>query len=144
MDIMYFVPLKVFRRGARRAGRSRGFGLIEVLVSVGLISIIATSVTAGFISQTRFDSLAQERGRATAAAQLVLDSYRLQDPTTLPSSGSATQSVTVAGKTFTVRTSFCATAALCSSSRIRHLKAVVTNSIGLTLYQVETVYAQLR
>lgn len=132
-------------RGQTRSKRARGHGftLIEVLVSMGLMAIIGASLFQGFTTQSRYNTLSQERNRAAAAAQVVMDEYRLEDPAELPESGEQEETVEVGGHDYAVTTEFCADATYCTSERIKHLRVTVERS-GEVLFRADTVYSQLR
>ncbi|WKZ56251.1 MAG: type II secretion system protein [Bdellovibrionota bacterium] len=134
--------MKATPHTARRSACS-GFTLIEVLVSMGLIAVVGASIFQGFVGQVRMNTLSQERARAAAAAQVVLDAYRLEDPAEMPESGEENVEVDVGGHSFTVTTSFCAEPSFCTSNRIRHLRVEVTRNDEI-LFRADTVYAQLR
>lgn len=120
----------------------RGFNLIEVLVAMSLIALVCNSLVASFISQSKFNSLSQERTWAAQAAQMVLDDLRSDDVGSMPLSGFETRTKTVGGKVYQARVDFCSATTFCTSNTIRHLRVRVTRH-GSTLYDVETVYTQL-
>lgn len=123
----------------------RGFNLVEVLASLGLMAVMSWSLLGGFVGQAKVNTFSEVRSQAAVAAQEVLDGYRQQDPALLPTSGTVVVNNTIDGRTYEVTTSFCLNATYCpaSSTRIRHLEATVRFG-GLVVYQTETVYVQLR
>ena len=123
--------------------RERGFTLLEVLVSLGLFSIISTSLAASFAHHLKTNNLTERKSAAVMAAQQVMDEVRVQDPATLPSTGRTTQTVTIGNRAFTVVTDYCSETTYCTSANIKHIKITVSFS-NQSVYQVSTVYAQLR
>lgn len=120
----------------------RGFNLIEVLVAMSLIALVCNSLIASFISQSKFNSLSQERTWAAQAAQMTLDDLRSDEVGSMPLSGHEIRTVAVGGKSYSARIDYCSVASFCTSKTIRHLRVRVTRH-GSTLYDVETVYTQL-
>jgi prepilin-type N-terminal cleavage/methylation domain-containing protein len=121
----------------------RGFTLIEVLVSLGLFSIITAGVTSTFINHLQYNSVAGYRTGAINAAQQQLDNLRKDDPVTMPTTGVTTATTTIGGRAFSVVTRYCSNATYCASASQRHLKVEVSYR-GTLLYAVETVYTKLR
>ena len=121
-----------------------GFTLLEVLVAVGIFSVASAAIATCFASQLKFNYKYETKSGAIAAAQQVLDGIRVLDPTTLPSSGSATpQTVTIGGKNFVVNVTYCSPSTYCVSNNIRALHVVVTYA-NVTQYTVDTIFSQLR
>ena len=121
-----------------------GFTLLEVLVALMIFGVIAASLTPMFATHAKFNSQAEIRSGAIAAAQEVLDNVRLQDPATLPLTGtSSIQNVEAGDRTYQVTVSYCSNSAYCLTSASRHLKVDVSYR-GQEMYEVETVYTQLR
>jgi prepilin-type N-terminal cleavage/methylation domain-containing protein len=119
-----------------------GFSMMEVLVSLALVGIVSATVSPIFISQSQLNTTSELKMLAIDATDKQIDSLRLVDPATLPSSGSASTGVTVGGKTFSVQASYCVNASWCSAVT-RHLK-FTTSYRGTTYYVTETVFTQLR
>jgi len=83
------------------------------------------------------------RTGAVQAAQIVTESWRMVDPTTMPSSGnSAPQTIQVGDHSYDVVTSFCSAPSLCDADS-RHLIVNVQQG-GQDLYATETVYTNFR
>jgi type II secretion system protein I len=122
--------------------QQQGFNLIEVLVAMALIAVVSNSMVASFATQSRFNSNAEERTRASQVAQVVLDDLRSDDVTLMPTTGLQTRSVVLAGKSYSVRIDYCSSSEHCTSNTIRHLRVRVSRS-GVSLYDVQTVYTQL-
>ncbi len=122
--------------------KDRGFSLIEVIVAMGLTVLVTSAATSGLLAQMRLNTLAQERSRAASVATQVFEEYRIQDPASLPTSGTATQTVTIDGQAYGVRVDFCLRSNMCSSS-LRHLTVTVQKN-GVTYYEIETAFAGLR
>ncbi|MCO6431663.1 MAG: type II secretion system protein [Deltaproteobacteria bacterium] len=124
--------------------RDNGFSLLEVLFSMGMFSVAALALAQAFTVQLTFNTSNEMRSEAIMAAQQVLDEVRVEDPSSLPTSGSdAPTSVTIGKRTYVVVLSYCTNGSMCNSTTLRHLRAVVSYR-GDEVYSVETVYAQLR
>ncbi len=123
--------------------QTRGIGLIEVLVAIAILAVVLAAVVPSFLFYLRTNTKSETRTQAVAAAQVVLEDLRLQDPTLLPSSGSTTRSVTIAGRSFNVVTTFCPTGSTLCSANARHVRVEVLYK-GKKVYEVETVYTKLR
>ena len=126
---------------------SRGLGLIEVLVALGLLSLIAIAVLSAIVSHVNANTRNEIRTEAVGIAQDRLEDLRLQDPTGLKDESDPPDSwnVTVDARTYELRTHYCLSAEYCppASPYSRHLIVEVYLS-GTKVYDVETVYTQLR
>lgn len=121
-----------------------GFTLIEVIVSLGLFSIITAGVLPGFLYFTKYNTDSEIKQGAVEAAQKTLDGIRLLDPSTLPTTGSVTTtSVSGGERSYSVTVSYCQNATYCTSANMRHISVSVSYK-GTTKYSVETVYTKLR
>lgn len=116
--------------------------MIEVLVALTMFGLVAV-IPLSFLNQTRFNRASAERSGAIAAAQQKLEWIRLQDPATLPASGSTSEDLDIAGKDYYVITRYCSDATYCTSTNNRQVEIEVA-FLDRTLYKVETVYTQLR
>lgn len=122
----------------------RGCSIVEVLVSLGIFSIGTLAVAQAFTTQLTYNNRSELRSSAVAAAQVVLDELRVTDPNSMPTSGtSAPQNITIGGKIFAVTVAYCQATSFCTSTNVRDLKLTVKHN-NLSVYSVETVYAQLR
>jgi prepilin-type N-terminal cleavage/methylation domain-containing protein len=122
----------------------RGFSLIEVIVSISLFSIIGMGLAKGFIMQMKSNNDSAIRIQAISAAQQVLDRLRTEDPASLPSGGSAAaETVSIAGRNYSVVISYCVISAYCTATTTRHIRATVSYR-NSKRYEVDTVFSQLR
>ncbi|RMG39431.1 MAG: type II secretion system protein [Candidatus Dadabacteria bacterium] len=119
-----------------------GFSLIEVLASLALISIVASGLVPSFALHSHFNNETHTQTLAAAAAQMVMDRLRLENPENLPLSGDSTETVSAGGKNFTIITSYCLRASYCTS-KTRHIALQVT-AANKTYFNTETVYTRLR
>lgn len=126
---------------------SKGFTLIETLVSLSIFSIAALGLAKAFSDNIRTNTNNERRTSAIMAVQQVLDRLRQSDPATLPSSNSTTvETKTVGFRNFVVTTTYCPTSVAttyCTSPNIRYLNLKAELS-GVNVYEVNTIYAQLR
>jgi general secretion pathway protein I len=105
--------------------------------------MVAAAILPAFMTHLRANSRNELRSSAVSAAQERLEALRLQDPASMPDSGSsAPQQVNVDGRDFDVVTHYCERSEYCSDDRSRHLRVEVRFG-GRTIYDVETVYTQL-
>lgn len=121
-----------------------GFSLIEVLISLVLLTVVLSGVIPAFASFSSKNSFSEMRMEAIQAVEMVMDDLRMINPNTLPTSGNdGSQIITVNNHAFNVTTFFCETPAYCSSINNRHIRVVAERN-GLSLYEAQTVYTQLR
>jgi type II secretory pathway pseudopilin PulG len=125
------------------AGRERGATLVEALVALAILGVALTGILPSFITQLQSNTRSEERTSAVVAAQLVMDFHRLEDPEAMPTTGtSAPQLVTIGGLEYEVTTRYCVEPAFCGDES-RHL-VVEVHRLGRKIFDVETVYTQLR
>ena len=123
--------------------KGKGLTLVEALVALAILSLIGP-ILGGFIAYLRINTRAEVRSQAVTLAQERLEGLRLLNPQTLPWQGCQDQTQARGGRTYTVRTCYCENASLCGPGA-RHLVVRVFLSGETTpVYQVETVYTQLR
>lgn len=126
----------------RSLSSERGVTMMEMLVSVMLFGVVSLGVCKAFIFNLRFNTLSEQRTDAIMAAQQRLDVLRLQDPATMPSSGTQTQNTTIGRFTFEVRTIYCSPNTYCTTnSRFISIQVLKNNQ---QVYNVDSVYSQLR
>ena len=121
----------------------KGFSLLEVLASILIFGTVLATMAPAFVNHIRVNHKTELRDAAIAAAQRHLDGIRIEDPTTLPSSGTVTSTIVAGTRTFDVETTYCQQASYCVSPNNRHL-AVAISFRGDSLYEVETVFTKLR
>jgi prepilin-type N-terminal cleavage/methylation domain-containing protein len=122
----------------------RAFSLLEALIAIVIFGIASVGMAQAFITHMSFNTASERKTGALAAAQLVLDETRLVDPATLPSTGTASRTVSAANRTYSVVTTYCPSnlSSYCTSTT-RGLRVEV-NFNGQLQYKVETVFSQLR
>ncbi len=121
------------------AMNQRGLSLIEALTALAILAMAAVAVIPAFMSQVAANTRSEHRFGAIAAAEQVLESFRLVAPRTLPDSGTEpARSIWISGREFTVVTTYCETPAYCGSDS-RHLYVEVALD-GRVIYDAETVY----
>lgn len=123
--------------------KERGFTLVETLVAMGILSMVVVGVLASFMVQSASNTRSEQRTEAVAVAEQTLEFLRLDDPETMPDSGTTgPQLVNLNGREYEVYTSYCAQSGYCSDTA-RHLVVQVFLN-GREVYDVETIYTQLR
>jgi hypothetical protein len=91
----------------------------------------------------KLNTSTEQKSGAVFAAQQIVDDYRAQPITTLPTSGTtALQLVVVGTRTYAVQVAFCQDPVRCTSN-MRQLVTTVYLQ-GIKNYEVETVFAQLQ
>jgi prepilin-type N-terminal cleavage/methylation domain-containing protein len=133
---MSYTPIK-------KQALSKGFGLIEVLISLQIISIAALAISYSFSYNLRRNSQTEIKSGAIFAAQQILDELRASSIKTLPTSGSdPLTALTVGNRNFVIRTTYCATPNVCSQTN--RLINVDVSYQGKSVYAVESVFAQMQ
>jgi prepilin-type N-terminal cleavage/methylation domain-containing protein len=121
---------------------SKGFTLLEALVSLGILGVTLAAILPAFQALMDANSLSEERSNALAAAQEVMEGLRHEDPASLPSSGSsAVQAVTVGAHEYEVVTHYCRDTTYCGADS-RHI-VVEVSFAGKDVYEIETVFTRL-
>ena len=124
--------------------RNRGFTLLEVLVSLVIFSLASAAMATSFLTHLQRNNQTERRSEAIAAAQQILDQIRTEEPTALPNSGSDSPvDITMGNRTYAVTATYCSDPTYCTSNNIRHIRVTVDYR-DETIYEVETIYAQLR
>lgn len=124
--------------------KKSGFTLIEVLVSLSIFGIAALALGQAYSTHLSFNTLSEARTGGIAAVTRVLDQLRVQDPATLPATGTdADRSIVIGQRTFLVSISYCSPTTYCTSNNIRQIHATAKLH-GSIVYAVDTIFAQLR
>ncbi len=123
--------------------KQTAFSLLETLISVSLFSISGLAMANSYSYQLAYNTQSELRSGAILAAQEVLDLYRIQDPSTLPSSGNTTSDITIGQRVFNTTTYFCENSSYCSTASIKQIRVRVSFQ-QKDYYNVETIYVQLR
>lgn len=119
-----------------------GFSLVEVLVAMSLFTIVSALMVPSFIYHSKTNYKSEVKNGAIAATQQRLDTLRSQDPSTLSSSGSDTQNISIGERTYSVKTIYCRNPSWCNTSA-RNLNIEVSHR-NIIVYKAETVFSQLR
>jgi len=127
--------------------KQKGFSVIEVIVSLGIFSIVSAMMSTGIIKMQRANYDNSIRTGAFSAAQRFLDRCRSLDPagtgaSTITGECSTPTDVTIADRVHTVVPRICENPLLCPSPSVKSLKAEVFFK-GIKRYEVETVFARL-
>ena len=121
--------------------RRDGLSLLEVLVALAVLTIGLVAVVPSFTSFLRVNTGSEVMTDAANVAQTFFEGYRLVDPTTMPTSGTKTSTVTYQGRTFQVVTAYCVQASYCGSGS-RDIQVTV-NYENSQVFRAETVYTQV-
>ena len=121
---------------------SKGFTLLESVISLGILSITLVGMLPAFQTFMDANSLSEERSNALAAGQEVIEALRHKDPSSLASSGSSPiEAVQVGSHEYEVVTHYCLNSSYCGSD-IRHITVEVSFA-GKIVYTIETVFTRL-
>jgi type II secretory pathway pseudopilin PulG len=122
----------------------KGFTIVESLVSMGVFSVGILGMLSAFTTAVRFNHVYERKSAAVYAAQQALDELRVSDPSSLPTSGTTSQTITINSKPYTVQTIYCPLGGTyCAATSSRYLRIRVSRD-SLQLYEVDTVFTQLR
>ena len=121
----------------------KGFTVIETLLAILLLGVVLTGIVPGFLTFLDTNTSSEESSDAVAAAQFVLERLRLEDPSTLPSSGSSKpEIVDVGGHEYEVVNHYCTVKEFCGTDS-RHIRVEVFYG-GESLFEIESVYTRLQ
>ena len=120
---------------------NKGFTLIEVLVAITIFGIVIGSLASSSIGFTKWITTNEKRIGAIAAVQSKIEGFRDDDPSAMPTSGTVSETVISAGKSYVLETTYCQTTAYCTVSA-RHI-TVVAKFNGTQLFKAQTVFSQL-
>ncbi|MCI5066488.1 hypothetical protein MRY87_12260 [bacterium] len=116
---------------------------MEIIFALGLFSLAVSALFPAFLDHVRFNTFSEIRSNAYSAAQVVLDDIRLEDPSSLPATGSdADRTVAVGEREFVVAVSYCEDGTYCGATT-RFITTRVSYR-GEEIYEVSTLYTQLR
>ncbi|MCP3982236.1 MAG: hypothetical protein GY716_23265 [bacterium] len=119
----------------------RGFTLLEAVVALGLLLLVTLALLPAFLTQMDAGTHSATQSEAVTASQQVLEALRLEEISTLPSTGSASpETVTVGQADYEVTTHFCVRSEFCDGTT-RHLVVEVKHE-GTKVYDVETVFTE--
>ncbi|HKJ82984.1 MAG TPA: type II secretion system protein [Mariprofundaceae bacterium] len=121
--------------------REQGFSLIEALVAMAVLTILMGSLIPAFYYYNHANTRTEIKTEAVTVAQHLLDEYRQQSPSKMPTSGTTTSNMTTNNRTFAVRTTYCKNSNYCGPNT-RQI-TIEVNYDGKTVYRTETVYTQL-
>ncbi len=122
----------------------RGFTLIEVMISLLIFSVVLGGMAPAFVSQLKSNSRSQIRTEAIAVSQQVMDSLRLQNPSTLPVSGSSSpEIITFGNRSYSAVAFYCEATAYCTTANNRHITVRVSHN-NVQVFETQSVYTQLR
>lgn len=123
---------------------TNGFTLLEVMISLLIFSLVMSGMGPAFIAQLRHNTESEIRTESIAAAQIVLDDLRLENPASLRSTGSdPVRDIVVGARHYDVTASYCENATYCVTANNRHITVRVKYKQE-TVFETQTVYTQLR
>ncbi|MBL7661613.1 type II secretion system protein [bacterium] len=121
---------------------SSGFTLIETMIALSLFGFVIVPIMQSAVQYLRYNTEAEWRTEALQVAQRKLEELREVDPTTLPSSGSQTSSMTAGTRSYSVVTAYCNNSSYCTTNS-RHIKVTVSYK-SKARASMETVYTALK
>ena len=121
----------------------RGFSLVEALIAVAIIGIAISAIAPAFFVQMDANTRNEERTEAAAAAALVMERLRYEDPSKMPDSGASDpRKITVGKRVYEAVVTFCAIPEYCGPGS-RHVRTEVSLDDNV-LYTIETVYSSMQ
>lgn len=123
--------------------KQQAFTLLEVMVSLVIFLLVSAGMATSYIGHLKRNTDTETDSEALAAAQRVLDVLRLQSISSLPNSGTSTQTISIGQRDFSVSTSYCVVNTYCNTSNNRHIRVAVYYKNNKA-YEVDTVYTRLR
>lgn len=128
--------------GLERSSSRVGFSLVEALVAIAILAVLLAGVVPAFVSNLRVNTDSEIRTGAVAAAQTVLDRFRVLPTKDWPASG-ATLSIASHGRSYdvtVVHEGFCQGGTCYSGADLIELEVMHG---GRTRYSVSTVFTAL-
>ena len=102
--------------GERELQNVNGFTLMEVIFALSLFALTMSALFPAFLDHVRFNTFSEVRSGSYQAAQVVLDKLRIEDPASMPSSGSdSEQNVSIGSRLYAVTVSYCEEVAFCAA-----------------------------
>ncbi len=120
-----------------------GFTLLEMIAAILIFSLVLGGLAPVIVAHAKRNTSMEIRAGALGAAQRTFDELRIEEITSLPSSGiSGPEDVVVNGRTYQVTTSYCSVSPYCSSGNNRHVLVSVEYK-NEEMFSAETVFTQL-
>lgn len=124
----------------------RGITLLEAVVGMALAALLVVVMGSSINQAMHTNTESETRSAAMRAGEMVLESIRGKEITSLPSQPGASevQRITLPSQKepFEVTVTYCANVALCSDSLIRQVSVDVRRNDRLW-FSAETVFAQM-
>lgn len=127
-------------RSGSAGGAERGFTLIETSIAMVIMMVAGLAAVSLFAYAIQYNSGAQDRAAAVAIAQKRMEELRKAPFTdTILNSPRATETVTAAGRRYTVETTICSTSACGGSSKLKKITVNVRPLGGSSSWAVRPV-----
>jgi len=121
--------------------KQQGLTLLEVLVALAILTVALVAIIPAFVSFLRVNTGSEVGTQAANVAQTFFEQYRLQDPASMPTSGTDTKQMAYQGRTFQVDTSYCVQPSYCGTGS-RDIQVTVSYA-NHPVFRAETVYTQV-
>jgi len=125
-----------------RSSSRTGFSLIEAIIAIAIVAILLAGVVPAFVSNLRVNTDSEIRSGAVAAAQTVLDQFRVRPKSQWQTSGS-TVTIVSHGRSYDVLAQhgpFCQDGTCYADSELIELEV---SHGGRSRYAVATVFTVL-
>ena len=123
--------------------RIKGFTLIELMVALALFGVAVLSMARVFANNISQNTRNERITEAIEVGTRFLDELRVQDPTTMPTSGATSvESYTIGSRQYDVTATYCGTGATCTTN-LRQIHIDVKHK-SILYYSVDTIFTQLR
>lgn len=122
--------------------RDGGFTLVETLVTISVVAVALMALLALMSGVFNLNQRADAQGQAVLLAQREFDRLKRITPSLLPTAGTQQDSVTYAGRAFTLRRTYCPSSVYCTANQ-RGVQLDVLSGAAV-LFSAQTVYTELR
>jgi prepilin-type N-terminal cleavage/methylation domain-containing protein len=122
---------------------SKGFSLIEVLVSLQILGLAVLGLSHAFAFNITINSQSDAKAGAAMAVSQYLDTIRSSDISTLPMTGNVISTINIGKRSYLVTATFCTNSTYCNLNSVRQVK-VNAKLRGKLQYEAETVFSQLQ
>lgn len=122
--------------------KTGGFTMVETLVSMAILTIAIMPLLKLGISYRIMVTDMKLKSEAMTAAQRVAEGYRQGVITTLPSSGTQTQTISLGNRSYVVNTDICTATTYCTTATRDFIFRVSLN--GKERYRMQAIFSEIQ